>query len=199
MNKLIPFLILVFFCEKLYAQKEILVIGNYDEICFDTNLNIEFGKDLDQLLDFDVALIFSGTSSAVQSQNISKIVEFISNGGSLYLGCDNWPFQAESNMILENLFSFHSWGNFNAAIAEVNQSSELTNLKEIPPGNSVAVFPLNPNFKVDVWLNDKPLIMSGNFEKGILVIDGGYSRFFCSNMNEDSTTVFSDLIKYLGR
>ncbi len=198
MKKIILLLFLIFSYVSHYAQEAILVVGKYDEICFDTNLNIEFGENLDQIIDFDVVLIFSGASCAIEIQHIPKIIEFISNGGSVYLGCDNWPFQAESNMILENLFSFHSWGNFDATIAQVSQVSELTNLKEIPSGNSVAVFPLNPNFRVDVWLYDKPLIMSGNFDKGVLVIDGGYSRFYCSNMNAIGLKFFSDLIKYLG-
>ncbi len=198
MNKCILFLFLIFFCKRYYAQKEILVVGNYDEICFDTNLNIEFGGHLDRLFEFDIVLIFSGVTSVIQSDQIPKIIEFVSNGGSLYLGCDNWPFQAESNLILEQLFSFHSWGNFNALTAEVSESSELTRLKEIPPGNSVAVFPLNPYFEVDVWITDKPLIMSGIFDKGILIVDGGYSRFYCSNLNAISSHIFDDLIKYLG-
>jgi hypothetical protein len=199
MIKSLLIILIFFFCKSQYAQKEILVIGNYNEICFDTNLNIEFGTHLDKLLDYDIVLIFSGVISAIKPDEIPKIIEFISKGGSLYLGCDNWPFQAESNLILEFLFSFHSWGNFDATSARVSEASELTCMKEIPPGNSVAVFPLSPYFEVDVWVTDKPLIMSGSFERGILVVDGGYSRFYCSNWCRNSSQIFADLISYLRR
>ncbi len=198
MKKFMLFCLITFFNKFLFAQKEILVIGNSNEICFDTSLNFVFVENLDRILDYDIVLIFSGASSKIKSDDISKIVDFLSKGGGLYLGCENWPFQAETNLILEQLFSFQSWGNFNSSYAKVSEDSELTALKDIPSGNSVAVFPMDLNFKVDVWLEDKPVIMSGSFDLGRIVLDGGYSRFFCSEINTASKSFFLDLVAYLG-
>ena len=181
------------------AQNEILVVGNSNEICFDTNLNVVYEDNLDHIFDYRVLLIFSGASSTLKNDDISKIMMFIKNGGGLYLGCDNWPFQAESDVILDSFFSFHSWGNFDSEIAHVSEVSEITQLKEITSGISVAVFPVNSNFKVDVWIEDQPLIMSGDFDNGRLILDGGYSRFYCENMNGSSNLLLIDLINYLFR
>ena len=168
----------------LFAQKNILVIGNSDGICFDSSYNVNVDSDLDDLLSYDIALIFSGASSCLKNEDFTNIIEFISRGGGLYLGCEN--------------FSFQSWGNFQSSYAKVSDDSEITELKEIPTGNSVAVFPMNSNFKVDVWLDDNPMVMSGNFSSGRIVVDGGYSRFYCSEINETSKMFFLNLIKYLG-
>ncbi len=198
MKKILVFWHLMFLQNMLFAQKDILVIGNSDEICFDSSYNVNIANNLDDLLSYDIALIFSGVSSRIKKEDFSNIIEFVSRGGGLYLGCENWPFQAETNQILDHFFSFQSWGNFQSSYAKVSDDSEITELKEIPTGNSVTVFPMNSNFKVDVWLDDNPIVMSGDFNNGRIVVDGGYSRFYCSEINETSKMFFLNLMKYLG-
>ena len=49
------------------AQNEILVVGNSNEICFDTNLNVVYEDNLDHIFDYQVLLIFSGASSTLKN------------------------------------------------------------------------------------------------------------------------------------
>jgi len=49
---------------------------------------------------------------------------------------------------------------------------------------------LDYRLKVEAWLNDQPLILSGNYKKGRIIIDGGYSRFYCENMSKTSSELW---------
>ena len=51
--------------------------------------------------------------------------------------------------------------------------------------------------KVEVWLDDQPLIQSGEIGLGKIVIDGGYSRFYCANHDAEIDGIFLAILKWL--
>jgi hypothetical protein len=121
----------------------------------------------------------------------------LNEGKGLYIGSENWPLQAESR-ILTNLFcSKQSWGNFSSTNAEAGENSILKNLDSISAGNSTVAFPLDYRLKVEAWINDEPLILSGKWMNGNLLIDGGYSRFYCGNQNQTNQEMLNVFLNFL--
>ena len=51
--------------------------------------------------------------------------------------------------------------------------------------------------KIKVWINYQSLIQSGEIGKGKIVIDGGYSRFYCEEMNAEEKEIFDGILRYL--
>ena len=74
---------------------------------------------------------------------------------------------------------------------------QLENLPDLPAGKTTSAFPLDYRLKVEAWVSDQALILSGNIGKGRIIIDGGYSRFYCENTNELSVEMLSRFITYL--
>jgi hypothetical protein len=63
---------------------------------------------------------------------------------------------------------------------------------------STVTFPMDYRLKVEVWSGDEPLILSGNFGKGKIILDGGYARFNVAlNQSAESKRIFNELIDFL--
>ena len=100
---------------------------------------------------------------------------------------------AESILTESNL----TWGNFTTTEATTNSKSFIADEKKIDAGNSTVAFPLDYRLKVEAWVDDEPLILSGKWLNGRVLIDGGYSRFYCTNneqLNGEMLTSFFDFL-----
>ena len=62
-------------------------------------------------------------------------------------------------------------------------------MQSVPAGTTTVAFPLDYRLKVEAWINDEPLILSGESYKGKIIIDGGYSRFYC-NIDKEGKNSF---------
>jgi hypothetical protein len=47
-----------------------------------------------------------------------------------------------------------------------------------------------------VWYNDEPLILSGKWGQGKILIDGGYSRFYCSSLGVYEKEVLAVVLNF---
>ena len=166
----------------LFSQNKILFIGNISQICFeDTNSMIELSSDLpDTLSSYSAIFLFSSAQSILNEKKVEQLLQFLNGGNGLYLGSENWPLQAESNVMTNLLFSKNAWGDFNEPNAQLAEKGIFKESASIPAGTSTVAFPLDYRLKVEAWVNDEPLILSGEYYKGKIIIDGGYSRFYCN-------------------
>ena len=165
----------------LFSQNKILFIGNISQICYeDSNSTIELSSDLpDTLSSYSAIFLFSSAQSILNEKKVEQLLQYLNGGNGLYLGSENWPLQAESNVMTNLLFSKNSWGDFSEPNAQLSEKGIFEEMKTIPSGTTTVAFPMDYRLKVEAWINDEPLILSGEYYKGKIIIDGGYSRFYC--------------------
>lgn len=185
-----------------FAQdtKKIVLLGNYDTVCLDNSSVIRADTLPGNLNDVGVIMLFSGAHSSLSNQDVERIVDFVEGGGGLYAGAENWPLQAESNQMTKRLYLKESFGEFEQEIAEVSSTAsnlDLGTYDTIPAGRSTVAFPMDYRLKVEAWVEDQPLILSGKLENGRVIVDGGYSRFYCNLRNNETDGVLTSIINYL--
>lgn len=183
----------------LSQQTRGLILGNTSNLCF-ADTSFHQSDSLPQVLDsFQVIFFFSNSTSNLSQTDLTRLEAFIIKGGGLYTGSDNWPLQAEANQITKEFYQKESFGNYEADIAQSNGSGKL-NLHEIdsiPAGKTTAAFPLDYRLTVEAWVEDQPLILSGSYGQGNIVIDTGYSRFYCDQRNKNSDALFERIYYFL--
>lgn len=177
-----------------FAQESILVIGNSEKLCYLEQFPVVDSENLPaDLSPYQAIYIFSSSTSQLTKDDIVRIISFVENGGGLYTGSENWPFQAESRQITQELYKKENYGEYKISVASSSVENGNLNLKtisEIPAGESTVAFPLDHRLTVEAWIEDQPLILSGKYGKGRIIIDGGYSRFYCAHRNEVCDELF---------
>lgn len=176
-----------------------LVMGNLNRVCLPDSTLIIKDQLPDTLHTFNTIFLFSNATSFLSSEDVIRIDSFIAQGGGLYNGADNWPLQAEANQITQKLYKKESFGYYTEDLAVSNNEGNLalSELDTIPAGTSTAAFPMDYRLRVEAWIADQPLILSGEHGKGRIVIDTGYSRFYCDMRDENTDLVFEKVFKYL--
>lgn len=197
--KVILLLITLYFCISSMGQERVLFTGNTSSICYTSNDPIVvFSTELpDSLLQFDAIFIFSTARSSLSKVQIEQLIDYLNHGKGLYLGSENWPLQAESNQLTDIFYTKRSWGNFTEKKATVADSGILSGFDSIQAGTSTVAFPLDYRLRVEAWVKDEPLILSGEQYGGKIILDGGYSRFYCALKNEESELILSRMIEFL--
>jgi len=192
------FLFILFTLSKGIAQVNYLIVGNTHSICLDST-QFTFKTTIDSLENYDVLFIFSTANSRLTETDLDRIQAFLSAGKGVYVGCENWPLQAEAQQLTHRLLSKEFWGETNEGVATTNVLSEsIFNEKAtIPAGKSIVLFPMDIRLNVEAWVEDEPIILSSEFFGGRLILDGGYSRFYCTEMNEVTLEVWDILLNYL--
>ena len=184
-----------------FAQESILLIGNSEKLCYLEQFTITDSARLPaDLSSFNAIYIFSNSTSQLTKSDIQRIISYVENGGGLYTGSENWPFQAESRQITQELYKKENYGEYKIyAASSSNQDGNLNlnTITEIPAGESTVAFPLDHRLTVEAWIEDQPLILSGMYGKGRIIIDGGYSRFYCSNRTEICDELFERFKTFL--
>jgi hypothetical protein len=110
--------------------------------------------------------------------------------------------QSESNQITKNLYAKESYGEFEQKDAETTSERgelRLDELANVPAGTTTVAFPLDYRLKVEAWVEDQPLILTGKIGKGKIIIDGGYSRFYCPIQSEASDQLYQRFVEYLSQ
>jgi len=185
-----------------FGQSKILFTGNISKICLESESS-EIYSSLyfpDSINNYDAIFIFSGAQTILKDSHIESLLEFLQSGKGVYLGSENWPLQAESNQLTSLLFSKQAWGNFSQENAEISIGiSLLSNFDSLPAGKTTVSFPLDYRLKVIAWVEDEPLIQIGETFGGQLILDGGYSRFYCENERIENWKVLLEFIGYLVR
>lgn len=200
MQKLILSIFLCFSLTSI-SQIQVLLIGNSEKICptiVDSIQYVQLDSLPDTLTDFDVIFIFSNAKSILTKSDQETMITHLQAGNGIYIGCENWPLQAEANQLTNSLLGKEFWGNNteeNALICHKEQSL-FEDKKMIKAGNSSVQFPLDYRLKTEVWIDDEPLILSSRSFGGGLILDGGYSRFYCSEKGE-SDDVWKIILNYL--
>lgn len=168
------------------------------------NVRIRFADSLpsDLLQRYSFVLVFSSAHSHLEDEDIAKLQAFVSNGGRLYVGADNSPFFEESNQLTFAFFGKYCWGSQVKEVASVNKKACSNGVfaprEEIPSGQTTVSFPLDYRLKVEAWSGDEPLILSGNYGKGKIILDGGYSRFNAElGLSPEAALIFREMILFL--
>lgn len=168
----------------LFGQHKVLMYGqNLSINCATSPFQFEHKTELSskEIHQYSCIFIFSTAQSMLSENQILALYNFVDNGGSLYVGADNYPFVSECNQITNAFFNKAFWGNTENDTAFVNQNlcaNQLFQLQqEIPSGKTIVTFPMDYRLKVEAWSNDEPLILSAKIGKGKLILDGGYARF----------------------
>lgn len=184
------------------VSRQILVLGNHKSVC-GIDSSAVYRDSLPENLDsFHIVLLFSNAESKLSNDEINQLLRFVEKGGGLYCGSENWPLQAESNQFTNEVYKKQSFGNYHQANAESAGASgnlSLDTLEYIPAGNTTVAFPLDYRLNVEAWVEDEPLILSGKIGEGRVIIDGGYSRFYCASRNEITDRMFRGFILYLSK
>jgi hypothetical protein len=189
----------LFLAFNLSAQQRIHFCGNISSICFDDD-SIELTISThfpDSLQHYDALFIFSMAESILTESNMKELLVFLEAGNGVYIGSENWPLQAESKQLTNLFYSKETWGNFTATEATTNSSGFIADEKKIDAGKSTVAFPLDYRLKVEAWVDDEPLILSGRWLNGCVLIDGGYSRFYCTNNEQLNTQMLKRFIHFL--
>lgn len=124
--------------------------------------------------------LFSSSHSELDSTDLKEIGLFIYEGGNLYLGFDNVPFQAEGNQILAYLFQQQTRLEIYNNTAKINFFEDKKNVFQsdtFSSGFSVSTFPMDYRWKVLAWCEDQPILVEASLGKGKIILDGGYARF----------------------
>ena len=199
MNSLLLILLFIPFISISQKGDKALVIGNIERLCLpDSSLVIQ--KELpDTLENYNTIFLFSNSTSFLSSDDVVRIDSFIVQGGGLYNGADNWPLQAEANQITQKLYRKESFGNYSEPVAVSNDKGNLalSELETIPAGTSTSAFPMDHRLRVEAWIADQPLILSGEHGEGRIVIDTGYSRFYCDMRDENTDLIFEKVYRFL--
>jgi hypothetical protein len=148
----------------------------------------------------DFSILFSNSTTTLSDSDVDRLIDFVEAGGGLYLGAENWPLQAESNQMTKRLYLKESFGEYQADDAEISASKgnlELDSLDNVPAGSTTVAFPMDYRLRVEAWVDDQPLILSGALEKGKVIIDGGYSRFYCDQRSETTDQLFQSFMAFL--
>ena len=198
----LKFLICFLFPLLSYAQAEssqVLLVGNFNSICMEDSSVMKVAELPESLDSFNVICFFSNSTSSLTDVEAERVENFVREGGGLYLGAENWPLQAESNQLTKKLYLKESFGEYDAPVAEIEQSSGNLKLgmKTIPAGRSTVAFPMDYRLRVEAWVADQPLILSGEVDEGKVIIDGGYSRFYCDQRSEVTDSVWAAIIAFL--
>lgn len=177
------------------------MIGNINKMCEFTDSSIikldTFPMNLEE---FEAIMIFSNSTSSIREDQLDQLITFLKKGGGLYIGADNSPLHAEANQVMRKLYNKESYGSFNVSLAEVSECSGYLKLKDIdsvPAGRTTVAFPMDYRLSVDLWVMDAPLLLSGSYDSGRIVVDGGYSRFYCEQNNDRSDQVWLKIITFL--
>jgi hypothetical protein len=181
------------------TEQEILILGNFNSVCI-VDSSVHLAKSLPDSIDsFTIICFFSNSTSSLTDAEVLRVENFVRNGGGLYLGAENWPLQAESNQLTKKIYLKESFGEYDLSVAEIDQT--LGNLKlemeTIPSGRSTVAFPMDYRLRVEAWVADQPLILSGELDNGKVIIDGGYSRFYCDQRSEVTDSLWRSIIDYL--
>lgn len=153
----------------------------------------------DTLDSFHVICFFSNSTSSLTEDELNRVEAFVRSGGGLYLGAENWPLQAESNQLTKKLYLKESFGEYHAEVAEIEQQSGNLGIQRetIPAGRSTVAFPMDYRLRVEAWVADQPLILSGKVDQGRVIIDGGYSRFYCDQRSEVTDELWEAIMTFL--
>jgi hypothetical protein len=178
---------------------QVLIVGNYSSVCLEDS---SFSKAtvLPESLDsFKIICFFSNSTSSLTETEATRVESFVRSGGGLYLGAENWPLQAESNQLTKKLYLKESFGEYDLPVAQIEQQSGNLQLEmeTIPAGRSTVAFPMDYRLRVEAWVADQPLILSGNLDAGKVIIDGGYSRFYCNQRTEITDSLWKAIITFL--
>jgi hypothetical protein len=186
------------------AQSKGLILGrNFPLPEIDSSVQLQYATSFpnDSLKIYDFILIFSSSNSNLNNGNIAEIQSYVNQGGNLYLGADNWPFVEESNQLTQIFFGKRYWGNQelnNELMRKKKPLKEVSDNNQDYAAQSTVNFPMDYRLKVEVWSGDEPLILSGNFGKGKIILDGGYARFnLALNQSAESKQIFNELIQFL--
>lgn len=184
-------------------KSQVLFVGNSTQVCEDSTQHYErldsIPKDLNK---FKAVYIFSNAYSKLSKPSIDSLINYVHQGGGLYIGAENEPLQAESKQITRALYNKECFGTYNsknADVTPVNSKLKLVDLDTLPAGKSTVAFPLDYRLQVEAWVDDQPLILSGQVNKGKIIIDGGYSRFYCENRDKNSDEIWRRILTYLVR
>lgn len=200
MHKLILLIFLTFSIQG-HPQTQVLLIGNSEKICpapIDTIEYVQLDSLPESISAYKAIFIFSTAKSVLNKFDQENMISHLKAGNGIYIGCENWPLQSEANQITNTLLGKEFWGNSteeNALICHKDQSI-FNNEKTIKAGNSCVQFPLDFRLKTEAWINDEPLILSSRSFGGGLILDGGYSRFYCSEKGQ-SDDVWKIIMNYL--
>lgn len=190
------------FCFLSVAQAQnnpVLVVGNYSSICMDDSSILKVTKLPQSLDSFEIICFFSNSTSSLDEAEVTRVENFVRSGGGLYLGAENWPLQAESNQLTQKLYLKESFGEYDSPVAEIERKSGNLdlNVDTIPAGRSTVAFPMDYRLRVEAWVSDQPLILSGKVDEGKVIIDGGYSRFYCDQRSDVTDSLWEAIITYL--
>ncbi len=173
--------------------------GNISSICDSSDsISLTFSTQFpDSLAQYDALFIFSSAESNLTDANLQEILKFLDTGKGIYIGSENWPLQAESKQLTNLFYSKETWGNFSTTEATTNSKSFIADEKKIDAGNSTVAFPLDYRLKVEAWVEDEPLILSGKWLNGRILIDGGYSRFYCKDNEQQNPEMLKSFFEFL--
>ncbi len=180
-------------------NNQVLVVGNFSSVCIEDS-SISKVNALPASLDsFQIICFFSNSTSSLTENEATRVESFVRSGGGLYLGAENWPLQAESNQLTKKLYLKESFGEYDSPVAQIEQQNGNLQLEmeTIPAGRSTVAFPMDYRLRVEAWVADQPLILSGELDSGKVIIDGGYSRFYCDQRSEVTDSLWKAIIAYL--
>lgn len=186
-----------------FNQTEVLIMGNTSSFCFksDSLYTFTHSDTLPSVLtNYKAIFIFSGANSSINNSEVNKILEFASNNKGIYVGSEEWPLQAESKLFNQQLYNKDNYGIYtddNASLSESPGQLGLEKLDSIPAGKTTVAFPMDYRLKVEAWIEDQPLILSGPLDNGRIILDGGYSRFYCGVYSGCSEQMFYQFLNYL--
>ncbi|PHR31878.1 MAG: hypothetical protein COA38_07375 [Fluviicola sp.] len=182
-------------------SNQVLLVGNFGSVCMEDSTVLRTTVLPASLDSFKIICFFSNSTSSLTESEATRVEHFVRSGGGLYLGSENWPLQAESNQLTQKLYLKESFGEYDSPLAEIEQESGNLQLEmeTIPAGRSTVAFPMDYRLRVEAWVADQPLILSGKVDQGKVIIDGGYSRFYCDQRSTVTDSLWKAIIAYLAR
>lgn len=181
------------------TAKTSIMLGNCGDLCLPDSTILHVDSLPDDLSTISTVFLFSSSTSNLSENDVERLTDFVDAGGGLYAGADNWPLQSQSNQLTQRMYKKQSYGAYDQANAEstTDGNLKLEEMKGVPAGKTTVAFPLDYRLNVEAWVSDQPLILTGTFGAGRIIIDGGYSRFYCDAKKEESDSLFEKFNAFL--
>lgn len=192
-------LVLLFLLLSGHSLTQVYICGNVENLCLpgDSYKTTRYVKSLDSS---EALFIFGSVESVFNLNQIDSLADYIIKGKNVYIGADNWPLCSESNLLTKRLYNNEFYGEYNEMVAEPTSNRGVLNWSQhdvIPAGQSTSAFPIQPGLSVEAWVKDQPIILAGTYGLGRIIIDGGYSRFYCQQISTNCEKLFLTFLEYL--
>ncbi len=192
---------LLIFCLSsfFFCNSQEIWFSNNSKVCSESINEVYLKTEKKDTFHHKIYFLFSNSTMIISEEKCDSIIADVFNGASLYCGLENDPLQTEGTYILHKMFALCTYASASScSISQKVEANELSNLKvanDVSYQNTPLYFPMSEMYKIELWQDDQPVLVSAKYGKGKVIFDGAYARFYCENWINDG--LIEEIFRYL--